>query len=30
VAKTVRATGRVFERNGARAIAIDTIEVAEK
>jgi hypothetical protein len=30
VAKTVRATGRVFERNGARAIAIDKIEVAEK
>src|SRR5215471_3273171 len=28
VAKTVRATGRVFERSGARAIAIDRIEVA--
>jgi hypothetical protein len=27
VAKTVRATGRVFEYNGARAIAIDKIEV---
>jgi len=26
VAKTVRATGRVFERNGSRAIAIDKIE----
>lgn len=27
VAKTVRATGRVFERNGSHAIAIDKIEV---
>jgi len=27
VAKTVRATGRVFEYNGAHAIAIDKIEV---
>src|SRR5262249_46870006 len=27
VAKTVRATGRVFEYNGARAIAIEKIEV---
>lgn len=27
VAKTVRATGRVFERNGAHAIAIDKIEI---
>jgi len=27
VAKTVRATGRVFEYNGARAIAIDKIEL---
>jgi hypothetical protein len=26
VAKTVRATGRVFEFNGARAIDIDKIE----
>ena len=30
VAKTVRATGRVFEYNGARAIAIDTIEVVSQ
>jgi len=30
VAKTVRASGRVFERNGAHAIAIDRIEVAGK
>jgi len=30
VAKTVRATGRVFEYNGARAIAIDKIEVVSQ
>ena len=30
VAKTVRATGHLFERNGAHAIAIDTIEIASK
>jgi hypothetical protein len=30
VAKTVRATGRVFEYNGARAIAIDKIEVVSE
>jgi hypothetical protein len=30
VAKTVRATGRVFEFNGARAIAIDKIEVVSQ
>jgi|SRR5882724_3961893 len=30
VAQTVRATGRVFERNGAHAIAIDKIEVVSK
>jgi hypothetical protein len=30
VAKTVRATGRVFERNGSHAIAIDKIEIASK
>jgi hypothetical protein len=30
VAKTVRATGRVFEYNGARAIAIDKIEVISR
>jgi hypothetical protein len=28
VAKTVRATGQLFERNGLHAIAIDKIEVA--
>ena len=27
VAKTVRATGQLFERNGAHAIAIDKIEI---
>ena len=27
VAKTIRATGQLFERNGAHAIAIDKIEV---
>lgn len=27
VAKTVRATGQLFERNGAHAIAVDKIEV---
>lgn len=30
VAKTVKATGRVFEYNGARAIAIDKIEVVSQ
>jgi hypothetical protein len=30
VAKTVRATGHLFERNGAHAIAIDKIEIASK
>jgi len=30
VAKTIRATGRVFEYNGARAIAIDKIEVVSQ
>jgi hypothetical protein len=30
VAKTVRATGRVFEYNGARAIAIDKIDVVSQ
>ena len=30
VAKTVRATGRVFEYNGTRAIAIDKIEVVSQ
>ncbi len=30
VAKTVRARGRVFERNGSHAIAIDKIEIASK
>jgi hypothetical protein len=30
VAKTVRATGRVFEYNGARAIAIDQIDVVSQ
>ena len=30
VAKTVHASGRVFERNGAHAIAIDKIEVVGK
>ena len=30
VAKTVRATGQLFERNGAHAIAIDKIEVVSK
>jgi len=30
VAMTVRATGRVFEYNGARAIAIDKIEVVSQ
>lgn len=30
VAKTVRATGQVFEYNGARAIAIDKIEVVSQ
>jgi hypothetical protein len=30
VAKTVRATGRVFEYNGARAIAIDKIELVSQ
>lgn len=30
VAKTVRATGRLFEYNGARAIAIDKIEVVSQ
>lgn len=30
VAKTVRASGRLFERNGSHAIAIDRIEMASK
>ena len=30
VAKTVRATGQLFERNGSHAIAIDKIEVVSK
>lgn len=30
VAKSVRATGRVFERNGSHAIAIDKIEIVSK
>jgi hypothetical protein len=30
VAKTVRATGRVFDSNGAHAIAIDKIEIIGK
>ena len=30
VAKTVRATGRLFERNGSHAIAIEKIEIASK
>ena len=30
VAKTVRATGQVFEYNGARAIAIDKIEIVSQ
>src|SRR5262245_42867320 len=30
VAKTVHASGRVFERNGAHAIAIDKIEVVSQ
>lgn len=30
VAKTVRATGRLFEYNGARAIAIDKVEVVSQ
>jgi hypothetical protein len=30
LAKTVRASGRVFERNGAHAIAIDKIEVVSQ
>ena len=30
VAKTVRASGRVFERNGSHAIAIDKIEIPSR
>jgi hypothetical protein len=30
VAKTVRASGRVFERNESHAIAIDKIEIVSK